>query len=78
MDQRLNRKRQTASKSRGTKTAAVVAVLGSSITPSGRKSWRVKLADGSEKVLRAKPSSEAAAERAAKRFAAALRRLADR
>jgi hypothetical protein len=77
MDQRLSRNTKKP-KQRPNKAAGVIAVLESGISRSGRKFWRVKLADGSEKILRVKPSSKAAVKEAVGRYSGALRRLADR
>ena len=78
MDQQVKRKRAKAARTRPTKPAAVVAVLGSGVTRSGREFWRVKLADGSEKKLYTSRSSLAAMDEALKLYPNALRRLADR
>ena len=77
MDQRLSRNKKKP-KQRPTTTPGVVAVLESGVSRSGREFWRVKLADGTEKVLRASPSSKAAIEETVRRYSGALRRLADR
>jgi hypothetical protein len=77
MDQRLTRKTKRP-KQRPAKSAGVVAVLESGVSRSGREFWRVKLTDGTEKILRASPSTTAVLREGVKLYGRALRRLADR
>jgi hypothetical protein len=67
-----------AMRNKKTLSSKTTSVVGHKKMAGGGEAWRVRTSDGRVVTLKSSASATASMDRAAKRFAGALKRLADR